>query len=490
MLMDTRPPRPEIEVNGIRGRVQWQQKEEWVSAKSVLQEEARLFDPPSEKTVECHLLEALRREKLLRGIVTLANQSFNPDHLLSRAAHEIGSFFKADRCLAIQYDYDNANPGIRLRLSAQYHASSDLPFFKEEDSILHCFQPEAWQEPVKEGPWVIHASNPRSLLRQIKQQLGSSCSLSALKREFERYRIQALLGTGIYYRGTPYGGLLLHHCRDDRQWKKEEIGLLKEITSQIGAVFHRAELYMLEQQARQEADAANHRKDQFLATLSHEFRTPLNAIIGYSEMLERGMAGDISKKQLKYAHNIAVSGHHLLSLVSELLDIAKIGAGRMTLSLECVQIEPFIREIKDIIDELALQKRIQLSIHIQPGLDCLMADPARLKQIFFNLLSNAVKFNREEGTILIRLSQSRDRKWMVGQIKDNGIGIPKEKLPKVFTRFFQVDGSSTAGTGLGLAVTKHLVELHGGSIQVESQEGAGSTFTFKLPLHTSGCRED
>jgi len=238
--------------------------------------------------------------------------------------------------------------------------------------------------------------------------------------------------------------------------------------------------------ARDVAEDASKKKSQFLANMSHELRTPLNAVIGFSDMLKKGMAGPLNDKQSEYMTHISASGRHLLAMVNDILDISKAEAGRIELFLQYVEIETFIRQIRELVTYSAENSKVRLEFDVQPGLVGLVADPNRLKQIFLNLISNAVKFNHEGGQVNVFLGHSEDNQWMVCEIHDTGIGIAADQIDMLFNEFYQVDSSNARryeGTGLGLALTRRLVELHHGSIMVESQEGVGSVFTIKLPLN-------
>lgn len=247
-------------------------------------------------------------------------------------------------------------------------------------------------------------------------------------------------------------------------------------------------------EAKEEAETANGKKDDFLAMMSHELRTPLNAIIGYARMMETGRGGPMTKKQTRYIQNIALSGTHLLTIINDLLDLSKIEAGKMNVTYQRIDIIPLIDEIKSMINELAQLKKVQLLFEVPVDIGTVEADPARFKQMIINLVSNAIKFNQEDnGTVWVRLSKNPEIQKLVVEVQDIGIGIPPEKIPILFQKFTQVDNSAERqheGTGLGLALTKELIELHGGDITVESEVGVGTTFKFRLPLtHTTETGE-
>ena len=246
--------------------------------------------------------------------------------------------------------------------------------------------------------------------------------------------------------------------------------------------------------ARDAAETATRAKSQFLANMSHELRTPLNAIIGFSELFYDQIAGPLNPKQLQFADSILTSGRHLLQLINDILDLAKIEAGHLELEYSTVDVPTLLSNIQGIIQSLALKKNITVNTSLHEDLPALTIDEAKLKQILYNLLSNAVKFTPEGGTVTIsgsvELESATDpasTECLHLRVSDTGIGIRPEDQERIFGEFEQVDssyGRMQQGTGLGLSLTRRLVEMHGGRIWIESSgiEGQGSTFHVALPL--------
>jgi len=229
-------------------------------------------------------------------------------------------------------------------------------------------------------------------------------------------------------------------------------------------------------------------KDDFLSAMSHELRTPLNAILGLSESLSEGVYGGLTDKQSKSINTIAESGHHLLSLINDLLDIAKIGAGKMDLDWTNSNLEDLCKSSIRFISGLASKKKISVSLFTDPIASIIHADQRRLKQILVNLLSNAVKFTEAGGHISLQTRSNPERNAIEISVTDNGIGISNSDMERLFRPFTQLDSKLSrqyAGTGLGLSLVLRLAELHGGSVEVKSELGKGSCFTVSLPWSES-----
>jgi DNA-binding response OmpR family regulator/nitrogen-specific signal transduction histidine kinase len=249
-------------------------------------------------------------------------------------------------------------------------------------------------------------------------------------------------------------------------------------------------------EANRELERVSRHKSAFLANMSHELRTPLNAIIGFSEILHDQSFGELNEKQLSYAQNVVTAGKHLLQLINQILDLAKVESGKMTLNLESFPVSGAIAEIAGMARGLAAKKDITVRHRLSPEITTITADRKKFTQIFNNLLGNAIKFTAVGGWVEISSSVIGEYELAGGGqvvqkssaefcVKDNGIGIAEEDREDIFLEFRQLDASHSReyeGTGLGLALTKKLIELHGGSIWVESEKGKGCSFYFTVPL--------
>jgi signal transduction histidine kinase len=241
------------------------------------------------------------------------------------------------------------------------------------------------------------------------------------------------------------------------------------------------------QEKTQQLEIANRHKSEFLANMSHELRTPLNAVIGFSEVLLERMFGEVNEKQEEYLQDILSSGKHLLSLINDILDLSKIEAGRMELEALPFDLPAALDNALTLIKERAARNSIGLAVHVDPRIGEVVADERKVKQVLLNLLSNAVKFTPEGGTIT--MAAVLNGGMVEISVADTGIGIAPEDQAAVFEEFRQV-GTDYArkreGTGLGLALARRLVELHGGTLTLQSELGKGSTFTFTIPVRAHG----
>ena len=252
---------------------------------------------------------------------------------------------------------------------------------------------------------------------------------------------------------------------------------LKSVTAQLRQ--RSAEV----EQKNAELEQISQMKSRFLASMSHELRTPLNAIIGFSEVLDARMFGELNKKQAEYVKDIHESGHHLLALVNDILDLSKIEAGRMELDLSRFDLPQTLESAVLMVQERATRHGLTVDLDIDKDLGSVYGDERRIKQVVLNLLSNAVKFTPDGGRIEITAKPVNDTVQIA--VRDTGVGVAKEDQAAIFEEFRQVQSDQARkqeGTGLGLALTKKFIELHRGTLGVDSAPGQGSTFTVTLPL--------
>jgi signal transduction histidine kinase/CheY-like chemotaxis protein len=274
-----------------------------------------------------------------------------------------------------------------------------------------------------------------------------------------------------------------------KQMKEEESRKVEELTRLTAELEARtAELA----DANREIAHASRAKSQFLANMSHELRTPLNSIMGFADIVLRRSATRLEEKEVKFITNIRTSGEHLLGLINDLLDLSKIEAGKLELHPEPFDVGERVEGVCALVHGVAAQRKISFDLDIPRGLPEVTGDPVRFKQVLYNLLSNAIKFSPEGATVRVEATEVAGEPASIRlAVIDQGIGIAPEDQETIFEEFSQVDGSpgrEQQGTGLGLALVRRFVELHGGSITVESAVGLGSTFTVTLPVRFVGAR--
>jgi len=299
--------------------------------------------------------------------------------------------------------------------------------------------------------------------------------------EYRKEEIRTVLAVPMLKENTLVGAIAVYR-RETRPFTESQISLLKTFADQAVIAIENARLFQEIQEKNAQLEAANRHKSQFLANVSHELRTPLNSIIGFTRIVLRRSEGKIEALQKENLQKVLISSDHLLTLINELLDLAKIEAGRMEAFAETFKLDEIIRVATTTVEPLLRNGNVKLVTEIAPDIPPMKTDRDKLKQSVLNLLSNAVKFT-EKGEI--KVAAWRDNGILKLTVSDTGIGMKKEALDLIFEEFRQADMSSTrkyGGTGLGLAIVKKFINLMGGDIVVESEEGKGSKFTITLPM--------
>ena len=334
---------------------------------------------------------------------------------------------------------------------------------------LTLLMPEQYQERHLQGLDRIRAGGEEHIL-------GKTIEFAGVRKDGTQFPLELSLAMWKTTAGTFYTGII----RDITERKRAEQALQALTVSLEEKVKERtAELEI----ARDQALVATRLKSEFLASMSHELRTPLNAVIGFSEVLSEKMFGELNSKQEEYILDILSSGRHLLSLINDILDISKVEAGRMELELSTFNVSTLLESTLALVRERAKRNGVHLTMDLAPQCSEFTADERKVKQVLLNLLSNAVKFTPRGGQVSLKAGLFENT--LAISVTDTGVGIAPEDQPKVFEEFYQTGGDYSRkreGTGLGLALAKRYVELHGGHIQIESVIGQGSTFTFSLPV--------
>ena len=335
--------------------------------------------------------------------------------------------------------------------------------------------------PIRLGEGVAGRAAAQRAPVQVADVRQGTYDVARVRAVFERHGYRSLLGVPLLFEHQIVGVLAVWG-REAEPFAQDIVDLLQTLASQSVLAIQNARLFREIADKSQQLEAASRHKSEFLANMSHELRTPLNAIIGFSEVLSERMFGELNDKQAEYLTDILESGRHLLSLINDILDLSKIEAGRMELEAAEFDLPSAIEATLVLMRERAGRKGIQVERTVDERLAIVCADERKVKQVLLNLLSNAVKFTPEGGRIDVR-AEARDGLAQIS-VTDTGVGIAAEDQAAVFEEFRQVGSSAkkVEGTGLGLALSRKFVELHGGRIWLTSEVGVGSTFAFTLPL--------
>lgn len=300
---------------------------------------------------------------------------------------------------------------------------------------------------------------------------------------------RSLVAVPLLREGQIVGSLVVRRKRPG-EFSAETLALLEMFADQSTLALLNAQLYRELKQQSAELEVASRHKSEFLASMSHELRTPLNAVLGFSEVLLERMFGDLNERQEEYLRDIHGSGQHLLELLNEILDLSKVEAGRMELEYTTFPLRRLLDNTVAMLRERAIAHGLDLRVEVGPGIDQVYVDELRLKQVVLNLMTNAVKFTDDGGSVVVRATRSGAEVHIT--VTDTGRGIPAEDRERIFESFQQGGRgpSREEGTGLGLTLSRRIVELFGGRMWLESEVGVGSTFGFSLRSRENEVRPD
>ncbi len=404
------------------------------------------------------IFEQQEKERIVRWLVNSIRESLCLNTVLEKTVEEVGKLLGVDRCLIALFDKEKGE----FNFKNEYRRNENIKSNTHKEKNFYKL-PNAWH---------------KAITRDFCPVIVNDCPEDPLCREqviyLESNDIKSLVIVPIEERGEILGIIVVHQVGERREWEESHVEVLKDIGSQVAIAIKQAMLYAKVQEATR-------LKSEFLSGMSHELRTPLNAIIGFSEMLIEEDCGKLNEKQEKFVNNIKLSGEHLLRLVNDILDLSKIESGNMEVNYEIFNIYQSFQEAVSVLNSISNKKNIIIKTEAEKDL-FINADLRRFKQVMYNLLSNAVKFTEEGGEV--RVIACRDGQELRVEVHDTGIGIAAGDREKIFKSFRQLDSSLTRkqeGTGLGLTLSKKIIELHKGTIDFESVEGRGTRFWFSLP---------
>jgi len=425
-------------------------------------ENVRLFKELEARTGE--LTQSVEQLTALGEVSRAVSSTLDVETVLDTIVSRASQLAGAAGCSIYEYD----EGAERFELRATHNDDAD-------------FVEALRATPLRKGEGLMgRAANMREPI-QIPDITQPGAYRSSVRDTLMRFGYRALLSVPLLREDQIIGSLSFNR-KAPGEFPPEVVDVLKTFATQSALAIQNARLFREIADKSAQLEAASRHKSEFLANMSHELRTPLNAIIGFSEILAEKMFGDINEKQTEYLQDILESGRHLLSLINDILDLSKIEAGRMELELSEFDLPQAIENALILVRERASRRGIRLGSTIDERLGKIGGDERKVKQVLLNLLSNALKFTPEGGRIDVG-ARVHEQVAEVS-VADTGVGIAPADQDAVFEEFRQVGAADkkAEGTGLGLALSRKFIELHGGKIWVKSQVGTGSTFTFTLPL--------
>ncbi len=466
-------------------------------ASEVMYEGLRVCEP-----VEDALRQQVAQERLLNQVVGQIRQSLDLSVILQTAVRELRSFLQVDRLVIYEFREktisNSHTENVRQTgglVTYEARVSQSIP------SLLNVVVEDTCFTNIPQYKYKYRQGQIVSI-DDVEMRYAASLCLSKF---LEQYWVLSKLIAPMVVNGKLWGLLIAHQCFKKRQWLESEKAFLGQIGEHLAVAIYQAQLYAQVQEQKNNfeqrviertqelrdtlvaSQAANHSKSEFLGNMSHELRTPLTCIIGLSGTLLHWSQESSNlplDKQQKYLQTIQNSGKHLLDMINEILEYSNLQSGKYVLGVREFSLTKVAQNVIQRVSDEAEHRRINLELDLQINdqQDSFYADPERVQQILYHLLNNALKFTSENGTVTLRIW--REKNQLSLEVEDTGIGIKEEQIPLLFESFQQLENSRRrmyGGTGLGLALTKQLVELHGGTIEVESIINQGSTFIVRLP---------
>ena len=460
---------------------------------------------PSTIPLEAALQQQISQERLLSQVIAQIRQSLELPVILETTVTEVRQFLQVDRLVIYQFvdtSFVAINPPKGRnnygQITYESRLSDNIPTVLKLTTENDCFTDiPQYLEKYLDGQVIA--------VNEVEKTYSSSyCLINFL----QQYQIVAKLIAPILVQGQVWGLLIAHQCFRPRQWQENEVNFLRQIGEHLAVAIYQAQLYAEVQHQKDTfekrviertkelrdtllaSQSASRLRSEFIDNISHELRTPLTCVIGLSGTLLHWFNQDKSlpiEKQQLYLKMIQDSGKKLMELINGIIELSQLESGKSALNFQVFSVLNFAQNVLRELEPIACNKDVNLKLDFQINSDKnkLYADRDRLQQILFHLLGNGIKFTPDQGTVVLRIWEENNQ--IVFQVEDTGVGIAKEQFPFLFEAFKQVESTrqrTYEGSGLGLALTKQLVELHNGRIQVESIKGKGSAFTIFIPIQS------
>ena len=460
---------------------------------------------PSTIPLEAALQQQISQERLLSQVIAQIRQSLELPVILETTVTEVRQFLQVDRLVIYQFvdtSFVAINPPKGRnnygQITYESRLSDNIPTVLKLTTENDCFTDiPQYLEKYLDGQVIA--------VNEVEKTYSSSyCLINFL----QQYQIVAKLIAPILVQGQVWGLLIAHQCFRPRQWQENEVNFLRQIGEHLAVAIYQAQLYAEVQHQKDTfekrviertkelrdtllaSQSASRLRSEFIDNISHELRTPLTCVIGLSGTLLHWFNQDKSlpiEKQQLYLKMIQDSGKKLMELINGIIELSQLESGKSALNFQVFSILNLAQNVLKELEPIACNKDVNLKLDFQINSDKnkLYADRDRLQQILFHLLGNGIKFTPDQGTVVLRIWEENNQ--IVFQVEDTGVGIAKEQFPFLFEAFKQVESTrqrTYEGSGLGLALTKQLVELHNGRIQVESIKGKGSAFTIFIPIQS------